>query len=171
MSELVAARGYDGTTVEEIVTRAGVSRKTFYERHKSREQWFIEICQTAAGGLSDRITRAGEAGGSRSERAARISTTLLGHWLDDPTSAHACFVETLAAGEQARAWRGQLLETLHTTIAQAIGGERAPDIDRLATRAAVGAVLELVGHDAIQVDEQQAVALIQTILVTGEPPR
>src|SRR3954468_19237775 len=41
MYELVAKRGYRGTTIEHIVKRAGISRATFYEHFDDRDDCLL----------------------------------------------------------------------------------------------------------------------------------
>src|SRR5882724_3806888 len=40
MAEVVAEKGYQATTVADVVERAGVSRRTFYEQFPDREACF-----------------------------------------------------------------------------------------------------------------------------------
>ena len=46
MAETVAAKGYAATTVADVVARAGVSRKTFYEHFADREECFLDRLRT-----------------------------------------------------------------------------------------------------------------------------
>ncbi len=171
MRDLVAAQGYDRTTVEQVIARAGVSRKTFYELRGGREHWFIAICDDNAAELREQVGQACNGGGGRRDRAERIAATLVGHCLGDPAGAQACFVETLAAGERARAWREELLQTLTREIAEAIGGAPVRDRDELAARAAVGAIVEIAGRAPDHVDGRHSTTLIATVLATGGAER
>jgi AcrR family transcriptional regulator len=168
MSDLIATQGYDHTTVEQVIARAGVSRRTFYELRGGREQWFLAICDAIADDLLDRIGLACRQGADRRDRAERVATALVDLCLEDPAGARACFVETLAAGETARAWREALLQRLTETIGRATGGaEGDRQRDELAARAAVGAILELAGGNPEQTDGRYATALVATMLTTG----
>jgi AcrR family transcriptional regulator len=167
MSELIATQGYDHTTVEQVIDRAGVSRRTFYELRGGREQWFLAICDATADGLLARIDDACREGADRRDRAERVATALVDLCLDDPAGARACFVETLAAGETARAWRELLLQRLTTTIGAATLGNGDAQRGELAARAAVGAILELAGRSPEQIDGRYATALVASMLTTG----
>ncbi len=167
MSGLIATQGYDHTTVEQVIARAGVSRRTFYELKGGREQWFIAICDAIADDLLDRIELACRQGADRRDRAERVATALVDLCLDDPAGARSCFVETLAAGETARAWREALLQRLTTTIGAATGREGDVQRGELAARAAVGAILELAGRSPEQIDGRYATALVASMLTTG----
>ena len=41
MADAVASKGYAGTTVADVVAGAGVSRKTFYEHFRDKEECFL----------------------------------------------------------------------------------------------------------------------------------
>src|ERR687883_326916 len=41
MADVVAAKGYAATTVGDVVAGAGVSRKTFYEHFRDKEDCFL----------------------------------------------------------------------------------------------------------------------------------
>lgn len=185
MSELVAEHGYERTTVERVIERAGVSRRTFYELRGGRELWFLVICDAAATRLLARIATARAAGGRSPEWPARAAGALVDFCLDDPLGARICFVETLAANDEARAWRRTLIDRVTATIAtvgdaygadlvaegEPGGGEGAAgrgDACELAARAAVGAVLELAGQRPEQLDRAYATALVAATLAAGE---
>src|SRR3954451_21654967 len=41
IAEVVAAKGYGATTVADVIGQAGVSRKTFYEQFRDKEDCFL----------------------------------------------------------------------------------------------------------------------------------
>src|SRR3954452_23052879 len=59
MAETVAAKGYAATTVADVVARAGVSRKTFYEHFRDREDCFLAAYDAAVdaviGAVAERV--------------------------------------------------------------------------------------------------------------------
>jgi AcrR family transcriptional regulator len=55
ITELVAARGYAGTTVKEIAGLAGVSLSTFYEHFADKEQCFLAAYDQVADRLFEAI--------------------------------------------------------------------------------------------------------------------
>jgi AcrR family transcriptional regulator len=166
MSELVAEHGYERTSVESVIARAGVSRKTFYDLRGGRDQWFVVVCEAAADGL---LARLETAFAGAADRPRRVAEALVDFCRDDPAGARTCFVETLAANDQARAWRESLLDRLAERIAAA-----ADQGSELAARAAIGAVLELAGRRPERLDRDYATALVTTMLTagaTGRAPR
>jgi AcrR family transcriptional regulator len=169
MSQLVAEHGYERTTVQRVTAAAGVSRKTFYELHRNREHWFLETCNVTAERLLARIEAAS------AESAEQTAAALIDFCLDDPVGARICFVETLAANDDARAWRDALVDQVTEAIASASAADGDPRVadesgrsTKLAARGAVGAVLELAGRRPGQLERGYAVALVTAMLATSE---
>src|ERR687887_842834 len=60
--EVVAEKGYAATTVADIIGRAGVSRTTFYQQFKDKEDCFLVAHQRGGEGERRKVIEAGEAG-------------------------------------------------------------------------------------------------------------
>ena len=122
IAEIVAKRGYQSTTVEHIVKRAGVARATFYENFENREACLL-ACLAEFVEAIRRVTAAAAAtepewpGGIRAGLAA-----FLDYVAANPVLARTCMVESVTAGptaidcyEQAMGafspafWRGRAL--------------------------------------------------------------
>src|SRR5881396_2849860 len=56
----VADKGYSGATVGDVVSRAGVSRKTFYEHFRDKEECFLAAYDEGVEILMKQIRAAGE---------------------------------------------------------------------------------------------------------------
>ncbi|WP_330233839.1 TetR/AcrR family transcriptional regulator [Nocardia sp. NBC_00508] len=117
-AEAMAEGGYIGTSVAAILKRAGVSRETFYEQFRSKEDCFEAAYERAVRLLLDRIadaTGAEEVSVVRGDtdpmaRMDRIFRAYLQHLVDDPASARLFLVEVFAVGSAAIARRAQLQE-------------------------------------------------------------
>jgi len=140
--ELVAKRGYHGTTVELIVRQARVGYATFYKNFGGKEDCFIELFDTAAAVAVKRMDGAiVAAGDSWPDQIVAACRALFDLIVEEPAIARACLVEALTAGPRAatnydtalkamvpilRAGRGlnpreaELPETLEETIAGGI---------------------------------------------------
>ena len=99
--ELVAKRGYQATTVELIVGRAGVSRATFYENFENREACLGAAFDLCANNIADRILNAGQPGAPWPEQASAGIAAVLDYVAENPSLARTCFVEALTAGPAA----------------------------------------------------------------------
>lgn len=50
MVQAAAERGYVATTVEDVISRAGVSRRTFYEHYENRQDCLLAACDIVLAG-------------------------------------------------------------------------------------------------------------------------
>lgn len=98
-AELMAKRGYQGTTTELIVRRAKVGYATFYKQFGDKEG--------ALAALFDLVTEQGRAavrdafrgsGGSWAEKVAKAIGVLFEQIAAHPTVSRVCLVEALTAG-------------------------------------------------------------------------
>jgi AcrR family transcriptional regulator len=97
--ELVAKRGYHGTTVELIVRRARVGYATFYKNFEGKEDCFLAFFDVAVAVADKRMKAAMEAAGdSWPERVRAGLQALFGLMAEEPLLARACVVESLTAG-------------------------------------------------------------------------
>ncbi|WP_280452178.1 TetR/AcrR family transcriptional regulator [Nocardia cyriacigeorgica] len=150
MGEAMVDNGYVGTSVAAILKKAGVSRETFYEQFRSKEDCFEAAYERAVGQLLDRIAETDAAAadpGDRAhvdpiERMRRLFGTYLQHLADDPASARLFLVEVYAVGAKAVARRIELQDLFVERIAEVLDA-RTPQ-QRFACRtlaAAVGAMV------------------------------
>lgn len=100
-AELVAKSGYQGTTIERIVKRAGVSRATFYQYFDNREDCLLACFHEGATELRRRFIDAatGVEGWPEQVRAALAAG--LAFAAAEPALARTCLVEVMTAGPRA----------------------------------------------------------------------
>ncbi|GAC1440075.1 MAG: hypothetical protein NVSMB51_18850 [Solirubrobacteraceae bacterium] len=149
MAEAVAEKGYGATSVADVLARAGVSRKNFYELFANKQECFLAAAQAGTDALLAAIEHATEWGADRRAAAATATAAYLA-WLDEhPAFARTYLVDALAAGPEV----GELLSGTHQRFADlfAHGYEEArradpslPELGAHRFRAVVGAVNELV---------------------------
>lgn len=120
--------GYAGMTVAQVIGRAKVSRKTFYEVFADREDCFLAVFEQVVDRARRLVCKAGaqEQGWRESMRAGLAR--LLWFMDQEPSLARLCVVEALSAGPRVLQSRARVL------------GELAAVIDR--GREAGGAVRE-----------------------------
>jgi AcrR family transcriptional regulator len=98
---ICAKKGYEATSVEDLLQTSGVSRATFYEQFDDKLSCFRaaeeEIVAGAISAIAGRLGDEAEGDGVARARAA------LGAFVDvvvaQPAAARICFVESYAAGE------------------------------------------------------------------------
>src|SRR5437588_4096594 len=151
MAEAVAEKGYATTTVADVVARAGVSRRTFYEHFSDREDCFLAAYDAGVDLLLGHLQAEAEAGAGLdwAERTRRGIRAYLEVMAAEPAFARTFLIEVLAAGPRALARRAEVharfVELLRTQAAQARADRpELPDVPDEVFRAIVGGVNELV---------------------------
>jgi AcrR family transcriptional regulator len=102
IADSVAAKGYPDTSVADVIALAGVSRRTFYEHFKDKEDCFLAAYDEGAKATYDAMVEAAE--GRDGWRA--ILDAVLTTWLEflqaDLAFTRAYMIEFWAAGDAAR---------------------------------------------------------------------
>jgi len=143
--EVARGTGYSGLTIREVITRAGVSRRTFYELFNDKEEVFLAAYDHVAGRLADQVREATEEGSDWPDQVYRGLETFLERLASDPAVAHLCIVEVLAAGPSALSRRAAALEAFRPFLEP--GTALAPEgvvQPALATELAIGGAYEVV---------------------------
>ncbi len=98
IAELAADQGYDSTKIGDIVSRAGVARKTLYDNFEGKEQVFLAAFDTAVDEAAGRVEEAcaGMEGGWE-ERVRAGLAAFLGYVAEEPALARMCMIEALSA--------------------------------------------------------------------------
>lgn len=145
MAEIARERGVGGTTVAHIVARSGVSRRTFYELFRDREDCLLAAFDLAVQRAGARVAPACEPAGGWRERMRAGLGVLLEFLEDEPALATLCVVDALGAGPRVLARRARVVEGLIDAVdagAREGRGERRPQ--RLVAEGVVGAVLSVL---------------------------
>jgi AcrR family transcriptional regulator len=136
----VAERGYARATIDDVVRRAGVSKKTFYDHFADKEDCFLAAYEAASEELLARIEEAHAAHEDWLERT-RAGVVAYLRWLAaDPALARVYLVEVAAAGPRALERR----ERLRDRYAELISARRGSDLPFEIFHAVVAAVDDVV---------------------------
>jgi AcrR family transcriptional regulator len=136
----VAERGYAGATIDDVVRRAGVSKKTFYDHFADKEDCFLAAYEAASEELLARVAEAHSAHDDWLDRT-RAGIVAYLRWLAaDPALARVYLVEVAAAGPRALERR----ERLRDRYAELIRERRGSDLPFEIFHAVVAAVDDLV---------------------------
>jgi AcrR family transcriptional regulator/DNA-binding MarR family transcriptional regulator len=116
--EAVEDVGYARLTVAQVIGRARVSRKTFYDLFEDREDCFLAAFDQAVGQLERLVSDAyaSETGWRDGVRAGLFA--LLRFMDDEPGLARMCIVEALGAGPRVLERRAQILRSVKQVIDQ-----------------------------------------------------
>ncbi|HEY0632625.1 MAG TPA: TetR/AcrR family transcriptional regulator [Thermoleophilaceae bacterium] len=155
MADAVASKGYTATTVADVVAGAGVSRKTFYEHFRDKEECFLAAYDIGVDLVLDAIVAARAPRGEESWvdlMRARVRAYLQ-TLAENPAFARTFLIEVFAAGPRALERRAEVLrrfaELFHDLHDEA--RRQFPHLQPVPERiyvAAVGAINELVSDAA-----------------------
>jgi AcrR family transcriptional regulator len=145
MAEVIAEEGYPDTTVHKILQRARISRRTYYELFKDKEDCFLIAYDEAAEHVIKLAEDACGEGGTPERRIENGLRAMLEFCEREPKVARMCVVEVLAAGSTARERRSKTMERVTDMVANALT-ERLGDVEERTLRARVlaGGIHELV---------------------------
>ena len=147
MAQAATAQGAANATVADVVTRAGVSRRTFYEIFADYEDCLLATLEDAVARAGARVLPAYELerGGWRKRIRAGL-LALLVFLEEQPSIARLLIVEWLAAGPRALDRRQQLLSRLAGAVDE--GRSARPDgnptLPELNAEGIVGGVASLL---------------------------
>ncbi len=122
MIEAVAANGYGRTSVKQVVTLAGVSRRAFYEQFANKEECFLATLELIASQAMDHIAATyRSAKGTLEQRLDAALTTFADVVKANPKGARLMLVDAPSAGPAG--WE-RLTETL-TVFEERLGASFA----------------------------------------------
>jgi AcrR family transcriptional regulator len=128
----VASKGYEATTVADLLELSGVSRSAFYEHFRDKEDCvlatFDALVAMSAGLVRDELSKEGPT----VERAREALDLLLETIVEQAAAASLCFCDIYAVGERGRlAVEGAMARaaaTVAKTIAEIRGEELPPNL-------------------------------------------
>jgi AcrR family transcriptional regulator len=122
--ETVEELGYSGMTVAQVIGRAKVSRKTFYDLFTDRQDCFIAVFEETIARMRALAEKACADGASWDESVRSVLTRLLAFLEEEPALASICLVEAQGAGTRVLERRAQVLGELAEIVDR---GRTAPD--------------------------------------------
>ncbi len=149
---LFATRGYNITSVEDIVARAKTSKSAFYEFFRSKEDCFRELLTLEGGVLIREVLAAAASGHNHHERLRRGITRFVHSCFERSSVARLLIVESvgLSAGVdevrhelQSRFADAVAEEVRHAMLHDPFYADKDPQVFG---RAVVGAVNDAVGY-------------------------
>jgi AcrR family transcriptional regulator len=145
VAQAAAEFGYTEMSVETIIARAGVSRRTFYEHFRNKEDAFLAAYDAVVRQQARHIRRAYLTETTVPERLRAGLLAYLQLLASEPELARMCIVEVLAAGPRAIARRDEAMrmfaEIIEDNIHELIPGCRRA---ALTAETIVGAIHEVV---------------------------
>jgi AcrR family transcriptional regulator len=145
MRDVCDELGASNASVTEVIARAGVSRRTFYEIFDDRDDCLLATFDDAIGRMAEAVVPAWRGNGSWRERIRACLIELLVFLDDDPSTSRLVVVESLGAGRPAAERRGRVLAQLIAIVDEGRGEAGAvSDVSPLTAEGVVGGVLSVL---------------------------
>jgi AcrR family transcriptional regulator len=157
VADAVSDVGYAAMTVEDIIRAAGVSRRTFYEHFRGKEDAFLVSYDDISAQLMEAVDAAfhrTDAFVTRVEDCMREFLVLLAA---QPAYAHMCIVEVLVAGPAAIERRDAVMRQFRELLDKGAADElpRSARPPALTSEVLVGGVHEVI-HSRVRRGETAA---------------
>jgi AcrR family transcriptional regulator len=121
-TKIFAKRGYQGTTVDDLLAAGKIGVGNFYSLFEGKEDCFLAAFERAVGGARSQISAAAAGGRGWGEETWLGLRALTGAMLADPLAARLVLVEAQSAGPEALARYNALLDEAIAWVAAARAG-------------------------------------------------
>ena len=165
LAVVMGTKGYNNTSVDDLIKHAGVSRATFYELFDSKQDCFMAGFAGMQGHVIDAILAA-PAGDTPLERFGVMLDRYLGFMALDPPTARLYLVEVYSAGPDAMHRRAELQQQFVDGVAKIF--KARSKADKFACKALVAAISALVTTALIDGDPAAILALKAPVLKFAE---
>jgi AcrR family transcriptional regulator len=145
IAEAVAEKGFARVTVADVISRAGVSRETFYEHFSDKESCFLAALEEGARTLLRILGSVlAHAEGEPLERVDLILNAYLSTLAAEPAFTKAFLIDAYGAGPAATAQRIELQQRFVDLVAEIFDDAGAESPGRFACEALVAALSSMV---------------------------
>jgi AcrR family transcriptional regulator len=120
MIETAAAKGYEETSVADVLEAAGVGRETFYELFEDKQDCFLAAHRILFDDFFDGVSAVYEQPGPWGQRVGNAMTELLNRLASDPDSTKVLLIEIGKAGPASR----ELFSSTFTRVAALLNDGR-----------------------------------------------
>jgi AcrR family transcriptional regulator/DNA-binding MarR family transcriptional regulator len=143
--EVITERGAGEATVGRVVTRAGLSRRTFYELFEDREDCFLAAFEHAVARAAAVVVPAYRGQDTWRERVRVGLAALLGFLDEEPELGALMVVDALGGGPGALRRRTGVLDSLIEAVDEGRAGARVgEELQPLTAEGVVGAVFSVI---------------------------
>ncbi len=156
--------GYAGMTVAQVISRARVSRKTFYDVFADREDCFLAAFDQALEQGRELLRDAYSSESSWSEGVRAALTRLLAAMDEEPALARLVVVEALAAGERVLERRAEAFAELAGAVDRARSEPDALDPPQVTAEGVVGAVFAVLHSRVLESSESSLLELLGPLM-------
>lgn len=122
MAQAAAAKGYAGTTIADVVSAAGVSRRTFYEHFATKADCFIALYEAASRNTLSVLRQAIDPAHEWETQLNRALLAYLGSMAQNPPLLRALFIEILSLGPDGIAVRRRMNHEVCSFMLEVVNG-------------------------------------------------
>lgn len=165
VADASSTSSYAAMSVEDIISSAGISRRTFYEHYKNKHEAFLAAYDEAAERLLAAVAAAQASATGFTDRVRSGIQIFLALLAADPSFARMCIVEVMAAGPDAVARRNRAMRAFGAMIerdADELLDERPPSA--LTAETVVGGIYDVI-YNRIQQGQVHELPRLTTDLV------
>ena len=167
MAEVVCERGLEETTVSDVVRRARVSRRTFYDVFEDRGDAFLATFDGGIRQAEARVIPAFEEERAWTDRVRAGLAALLAFFDKEPELARLCVVHSLSAGPTVLACRTELVKHITRTIdTHARGALKGPGPPPMTAEGVIGGVIAIVHDRLLKQDNAPLLDLTGPLMAT-----
>ncbi|HWH95044.1 MAG TPA: TetR/AcrR family transcriptional regulator [Baekduia sp.] len=123
VADVCSTAGYVAMSVEDIVVASGVSRRTFYDSFRGKEDVYLAAYDEGIKQLLSTVDEAYEAADGLVAKVRDGLSAFVKFLADEPAFAATCIVEVMAAGSTAIARRNHTMAAFADLIANAAAAE------------------------------------------------
>lgn len=165
VADVTSVAGYREMTVEAVIVTAGVSRRTFYEHFKGKDDAFLAAFDAVLAQLLSTVQEASEREKHGADRLRAGLAAFLDFVAREPAFARMCVVESLAAGSEAVKRRNAAMATFARMIdenARELG--TALDPPALTAETIVGGIYEVIYTRVVRGDIRELPLLLPDLM-------
>jgi AcrR family transcriptional regulator len=144
LAAIVAEKGYEGTTVAEVVERAGTSQRVFYGHFENKEDAFLAALDSGSSQMLGLVLPAFRRAKSWPESVRAAYEAMFSFGIEEPEYTTLGAVEMYTVGRRALKTRDSIMEGLEALLVP--GYELAPDTPPIAAEAIGGAIYSLINE-------------------------
>jgi AcrR family transcriptional regulator len=163
--EAVEDVGYARMTVAQVISRARVSRKTFYDVFADREDCFLAAFEQALSQARSIAQEAYEQESSWRDGVRAALARLLLFMDEEPGLAKLCIVEALGAGERVLERRAKVLDELAEVIDRGRGATNAMrEPPEVTAEGVVGAIFAVLHTRVLEHGDERLTDLLGSLM-------
>ncbi len=161
--EVVAEDGAGGASVELVIARASVSRRTFYEHFGGLDECLVAVLDRGLERVGSLAAQAFEGAGSWQDGMRLALAAVLGFFDEEPQLARVCMVETLAGGALVGRYRERINDAFRALVVARIRSEVSHP-SPLAPEAVLGSVMGIVNARLIARGDEPLLGLLGPLM-------